>query len=109
MPTITRKESLAAEFERRAARAEKLAPLSESARSPLLFAAQILRAQGEIAWALEEAHAVRPFTGRLEDDAERLLPLHPRLLHAAADKSLSSWPRRRARGVRTTRRRPRPA
>jgi formate dehydrogenase maturation protein FdhE len=86
MPALTRKESLTAEFERRAARAEKLAPLSESARDPLLFAALILRAQGEIAGALEEEHAVRPFTGRLDDDAERLLPLHQRLLHAAADK-----------------------
>ena len=86
MPALAKNESLVVEFDRRAARAEKLAPLSESARDPLLFAAILLRAQGEIASALEEAHAVRGFTGRLGEDAERLIPLHQRLLHAAADK-----------------------
>jgi formate dehydrogenase accessory protein FdhE len=86
MPALAKKESVATAFERRAARAHELAPLTESARDPLLFASILFRAQGEMALALEEAHRLSPFTGRLDEDVDRLLPLHLRLLHAAADK-----------------------
>jgi len=86
MPTLSRKESLAVEFDRRAARAEMLAGQSAPARDPLLFVAILCRAQGQIAAALEEQSGSRALSGRLADDAEGLVSLHHGLLHAAADK-----------------------
>jgi FdhE protein len=62
-----------AAFDAGAARAEALARSSAAAAAPLRFAAGLLRAQGAAAAALESAHRVRPLTGRLEVDVDRVL------------------------------------
>jgi hypothetical protein len=54
----------AAAFERRAIRAEALAPASESGAAPLSFAAGLYRAQGALAAAVE----ARPLVGALDAD-----------------------------------------
>jgi hypothetical protein len=65
-------DGVASAFERRALRAQALAAESASARDPLTFAAGLYRAQGALALALARAHAIRPLTGRLDDDLDRL-------------------------------------
>jgi FdhE protein len=64
---------VAPEFARRAARAESLAAGSPAAAEALRFAAGLYRAQAAMAEALEAAHARRPLTGRLAEDAEAVL------------------------------------
>lgn len=59
-------------FERRADRAARLAQDSVSAGEPLLFAAELFRAQGAAAASLEARHAESPLTGSLARDIERL-------------------------------------
>jgi formate dehydrogenase accessory protein FdhE len=78
------RRSPAAEFERRAARAELLASEAEAAREPLLFAAALCRAQSTAALALEEANLSQPFMGRMSDDARRVVSLVTPVLGAAA-------------------------
>jgi FdhE protein len=62
-----------------------LAEHSKSAEAPLRFASGLYRVQGAIAESIESKHAVRPFTGSLEEDAESLLDEIPRLLRCAMD------------------------
>jgi FdhE protein len=59
-------------FERRAARAEALAA-TPAAEEPLRFAAGLYRVQGRLAEAVQRLHRARPLSGRLEEDAERLV------------------------------------
>ena len=63
---------VAAEFERRADRAEALAQERESAREPLRFLAGLNRAQGRAAAAIEQLHRHEPWSGDLRRDGERL-------------------------------------
>lgn len=75
---------VSSELERRAARAELLAPQVPAAKEPLEFAAGLYRVQAREAGALEEAHAGQPWGGRFEEEAGRLLDrLRPILLYAA--------------------------
>lgn len=68
----------AADFERRAARAQLLSREKPAAAEPLQFAAGLYRAQARVAASLHRSDAEDPLTGHLEEDADRLLP------HAAA-------------------------
>ncbi len=61
-------------FDDGAERAEALASESISASEPLKFAAGLMRAQGDVAAAIEAEQALRAFTGSLASDVERLLP-----------------------------------
>jgi len=61
-------DAVVAAFERRAARAEKLAEKSSVARAPLEFAAGLFRAQGALAAAVIDAQRSRPLSGQLADD-----------------------------------------
>jgi FdhE protein len=63
-----------AAFERRASRAEALAGGSPAAADVLRFAAGLYRVQARAAAELQQSHAVRPFSGRLEEDGPRVLP-----------------------------------
>jgi formate dehydrogenase accessory protein FdhE len=65
--------SVRAAFESRAQRAEELAAASASAREPLTFVCGLLRVQGATAAALEAQHQQRPFTGKLDEDGDRVL------------------------------------
>ena len=78
-----------AAFERRAARAEALAAGADAAREVLTFAAGLLRAQGRMAAALGEMHRRLPLTGRLGDDAPRILEAGGELLSFAAGSGLA--------------------
>lgn len=59
-----------AAFERRAARAEALAPGSRTAEEPFRFAAGLYRVQRRLATAVEAAHGRRPLCGRLQTDLD---------------------------------------
>jgi FdhE protein len=65
--------SVRAAFEAAAQRAEELAAATASALEPLAFAAGLLRAQGTAAFALEDRHRQRPFTGRFDEDVDPVL------------------------------------
>lgn len=78
-------KSPAAEFERRAKRAESLAAGVEAAREPLLFAGVLCREQSTAALAIEEAHLSRPLTGQFAEDIARVLPLLAPVVRVAAD------------------------
>lgn len=86
MAISTAAKSPAAEFERRSKRAEVLARDAEAAREPLLFASALCREQSTAALAIEEAHLSRPLTGRLADDAVRILPLLGSAVRVAAER-----------------------
>jgi FdhE protein len=73
-----------AAFQRRAARAEALAATTPAAEEPLRFAAGLYRVQGGLATALERLHAEQPLSGRLEEDADRLVDEIGALLDFAA-------------------------
>ena len=60
-------------FEQHAARADALAESTGCDTEPLRFAAGMLRAQARAVRALAMRHAVRPLSGRLELDHERIL------------------------------------
>jgi len=68
-------------FERRASRAEALAPASESGAAPLAFAAGLYRAQGALAGAIEAV----PLVGALETDLARFAGGLAGVLRYAAD------------------------
>jgi len=70
-------------FARRAARAELLAAGSEAAREPLRFAAALFRVQGRLAAAF--AAEGGPWSGRLEEDADRVGRGREALLRFAAE------------------------
>jgi hypothetical protein len=48
---------------------------SVAAREPLHYAASLCRAQRDLVVELERLHAERPFTGKLTEDVDRLLPV----------------------------------
>ncbi len=81
----SRRLSPAAELERRAGRAALLAGQTSIANEPLLFASSLCRAQSASAAVIDEAHAARPLTGRLDDDVARLLPLCETIIRAGAE------------------------
>lgn len=83
MPTSVLKRTPAAEFDRRAARAESLASSAEAAREPLQFAASLYRAQGTAVLTLEEAHGKTAFTGRISEDVDRIVALTTAILQVA--------------------------
>jgi len=75
----------AAAFEKRAARAEALAPSAPAVAEPLSFAAKLFRFQGRLAAAISARHAEAPFSGEAPD-LRRIVDLLPPLLaFAAAD------------------------
>lgn len=86
MPEVATRVA-AAEFERRAARADLLASQSPAARDALEFAAVLCRAQAQLAAAVEAAHRTHPFTGQIADDAGTLVSLHDRMIFVLADRS----------------------
>jgi FdhE protein len=75
-----------AAFEKRAARADVLARDSATAAEPLRFASGLYRVQGRLATSLESLHAERPFSGRLDEDAERFVGHLADLLRFAAEQ-----------------------
>ena len=77
---------VAADFERRAARAELLSREKPGAAEPLTFAAGLYRAQARVVGSLQAAHTEDPLTGHLEEDAERLLPQASTLARYAAEE-----------------------
>ena len=77
---------IAADFERRAARAELLSRDSPAAEDPLRFAAGLYRIQGRVAEEIETADVEEPFTGRLEADAERLGPAIASVIRYASEE-----------------------
>ena len=84
-PAAASVSGILSEFERRAARAELLSREAVSAADPLRFAAGLYREQGRIAGFLEDAHAQRPLTGHLDQDADRFLDRTADLLRYAAE------------------------
>ena len=78
-------DGVAAEFERRAHRAEALALEREPTREALRFAAGLSRAQGRAAAALEQLHRAEPWSGDLRKDVERLLQPVREILRFASD------------------------
>jgi formate dehydrogenase maturation protein FdhE len=84
-PAAPDASGVAAELERRAARAELLAGISAAAEEPLRFAAGLYRAQSRVAERLGAAHAEEPLSGRLADDAERVAAGIPAILRYAAE------------------------
>lgn len=85
-PAAKRASVVASEFERRAARAELLAPANSAAVEPLSFAAGLYRAQGGLAADLEAAHAEDPLTGHGDRDADRIVEWAARVVRYAAEK-----------------------
>jgi Protein involved in formate dehydrogenase formation len=77
-------EEIAAAFERRAARAEALAREAEAAGEPLRFAAGLNRVQARMAASLVAAHEDGPLSGRLGEDAGRVVERRDALLDFAA-------------------------
>lgn len=61
------------QLEKRAARAESLAPSSETAQEPLRFAAGLYRSQAALAAELELGIAARPLRGILIEDAQHFI------------------------------------
>lgn len=70
-PAAPDRIAVSAEFERRAARAERLAGQTPAAEEPLRFAAGLYRAQGRAAAAIAAAHADEALSGHLGEDAGR--------------------------------------
>ena len=107
MTTAPAESTIAREFARRAARAESLAAESPAAEGPLRFAAGLYRAQAAAAEGLEAAHAHRPLTGRLDDDAGVVLEHAAGVLRHAAEKGPDALSeeagRRRTEGPETAR------
>ena len=98
---------VASEFERRAARAEKLTAGAPSSEEPLRFAAGLYRAQARLAELVEAAHSDEPLTGRLEEDVDRFLDRAPAIFRYAAEsgpEALSDQARSRADDLPSTRR-----
>jgi FdhE protein len=98
---------VASEFERRAARAEKLTAGAKSSEEPLRFAAGLYRAQARLAELVEAAHSDEPLTGRLEDDIDRFLDRAPVIFRYAAEsgpEALSAEARSRGEDLPSTRR-----
>ena len=74
-----------AELGRRAARAQRLAVETPGAAAPLRFAAGLYAVQARAAEAIEALHVQRPLSGRLYEDAERILGPAETILAYAAD------------------------
>jgi FdhE protein len=70
-------------FEKRAARAERLASENPAVGEPLRFAAALFRLQGRFAAALAARHREAALSGNLESDAGRLADLAEKLLSFA--------------------------
>lgn len=83
----------AAEFDRRAARAELLAGESPAAADPLRFAAGLYRVQREIAAAIETVHLRRPLSGHLDRDVATIFDVSlavPRFAAASGPDPLAA-------------------
>ena len=74
------------EFERRAARAELVLRRAPAAEGPLQFAAGLYRVQARVVAVIEAAHTEEPLTGRLDDDADRLLSAASSVIRYAAEE-----------------------
>ena len=77
-------DSVGAAFERRARRAELLAPQAPTASAILLFAGGLYRAQGRLATVLLAGHARQPLVGRIVEDLMPLVDASPELLRFVA-------------------------
>lgn len=86
MVDLATRHSAAAEFERCSARAEILGANTAAVRQPLQFATFLLRAQAQLAAAIDESHLHAPLTGHLSDDVDRLIPLHEPLIAVVAKR-----------------------
>ena len=82
---MTAGSPVAAAFERRAQRADLLAPQAQTAGAVLVFAAGLYRAQARLAATLEARHARQPLTGRLDEDVTLLVETSQELLHFVAE------------------------
>jgi FdhE protein len=83
-PAAASAPPVATELGRRAARATLLAAEAPAAAEPLRFAAGLYGVQARVAEAFESMHALRPLSGHLDDDAERVLGQAPEILGYAA-------------------------
>ncbi len=79
------KRLVEAEFERRAARADALAPASSTAEEALRFAAGLYRAQAALAGKIESGHTQRALSGVLVEDAGRFVDVSRDLIRFAAE------------------------
>jgi FdhE protein len=75
----------AREFERRAARAQRLAEETTVSTEPLRFSAGLYLAQAEVAAAVESIHAREPLTGHLDRDVGRIIDPATAILRFAAE------------------------
>ncbi len=101
----TNVSSVSSELDRRGARAELLSGEASAAQEPLRFAAGLYRVQARAAETLEVMHAERPFSGRLEEDAERVLGPAAAILRYAAEsgpEALSEDARSREKDLPST-------
>ncbi|HEV8376114.1 MAG TPA: formate dehydrogenase accessory protein FdhE [Candidatus Polarisedimenticolia bacterium] len=81
-----RESRTAAEFERRAARAELLSRQAPSCEGPLRFAAGLYRVQGPAAAAIEAANTDKPLSGHLDEDLARFFDQVSAILRYAAEE-----------------------
>jgi len=78
--------SVVPDFERRAARAERLASEAPAAAEPLRFVAGLYRVQARVASAVAATHALEPLTGKLAADLDRLADPGPPIFRYAAEE-----------------------
>ena len=105
LPATASPARAVSEFERRAARAELLIREAPAAEEPLRFAAGLYRAQGRVSDAIERSHAREPFTGHLDEDAERFSDQFSFVIRYAAEEgpqALSDEARSRLKDLPST-------
>ena len=103
--TGTSTSKVAAEFERRAARAELLLRQAAAAEEPLRFAAGLYRVQGRIASDIEATDRDDPLTAHLQEDVDRFIDRASHLLRYTAEEgpqALSEESRSRQRDSLST-------
>lgn len=104
-PAAASASKIVSEFDRRAARAELLAREAPAAEDPLRFAAGLYRVQSRVAGGIEAADSEEPFTGKADDDADRLLDAVSSVIRYAAEEGpdlLSEQARARQKDLPST-------
>ncbi|HLN92733.1 MAG TPA: formate dehydrogenase accessory protein FdhE [Thermoanaerobaculia bacterium] len=85
-PAAASASKIVSEFDRRAARAELLVREAPAAEDPLRFAAGLYRVQSRVVAGIEAADAQEPLSGKLDDDADRLLDAVSSVIRYAAEE-----------------------
>lgn len=79
-------ESVASAFDRRSARARALLPQAKASRDVLAFAAELFRAQAQVALGVADAHTARPLSGDLARDLPAFEERLDVVLHVAREQ-----------------------